>query len=112
MPLYQRVLTPDLPGLFFIGFIQTVGSNIPLVEHQSQWVGDLITGTVRLPDETAMLTWIEADQQALATRYVRSERHTMQVDFWRYVRAIRHERARKAHPGIVDRIAGPIRTRI
>jgi dimethylaniline monooxygenase (N-oxide forming) len=104
MPLYQRVLSPDLPGLFFIGFIQTVGSNIPLYEYQSQWVGDLITGAVVLPSDQQMREWIAADQRALAKRYIRSDRHTMQVDFWRYVRAMKEVRAIKANATIANRI--------
>ena len=49
MPLYLRVVPPDLPGLYFMGFIQTVGSGIPLTEYQAEWVGDLITGEVPMP---------------------------------------------------------------
>jgi dimethylaniline monooxygenase (N-oxide forming) len=94
MPLYQRVLTPELPGLFFIGFIQTVGSNIPLMELQSEWAADLITGAAVLPPEAEMARWIGADQAAMARRYVRSARHTMQVDFWRYAHALRQCRRR------------------
>jgi dimethylaniline monooxygenase (N-oxide forming) len=100
MPLYQRVLTPELPGVFFIGFIQTVGSNIPLVELQSEWVGDLITGSAVLPPEGEMAEWIAADQAAMAKRYVRSARHTMQVDFWRYARALKQCRKRTAEEPI------------
>lgn len=94
MPLYQRVLTPKLPGLFFVGFIQTVGSNIPLVEYQSEWVGDLMTGAASLPSEEKIERWIARDQAAMRKRYLRSERHTMQVDFWRYRRALRRCRKR------------------
>lgn len=94
MPLYQRVLTPELPGLFFIGFVQTVGSNIPLMEMQSQWAGDLITGACMLPPEAEIREWIAADQAAMARRYVRSARHTMQVDFWRYAHALEQCRRR------------------
>ncbi len=94
MPLYERVLTPELPGLFFIGFVQTVGSNIPLMEMQSEWAGDLITGACVLPPEAEIEEWIAADQAAMARRYVRSSRHTMQVDFWRYARALKHCRKR------------------
>jgi len=104
MPLYQRVLSPDLPGLYFIGFIQTVGSNIPLYEYQSQWVGDLITGAVVLPSDQQMRGWIANDQRALTKRYIRSDRHTMQVDFWRYVRAMKEVRANKPHATITDRV--------
>lgn len=89
MPLYERVLAPGLPGLFFIGFVQTVGSGIPLMEMQSEWAGDLITGTCVLPPEADMRRWIAEDQAALAKRYVRSSRHTIQVDYWRYRRALK-----------------------
>lgn len=108
MPLYQRVVHPKRPGLFFIGFIQTVGSSIALFEHQGQWVGDLITGAAVLPTEAEMTDWIARDQAALRTRYVRSERHTMQVDYWRYIRSMKQERARRPHPSIVDRVTAPL----
>ncbi len=106
MPLYQRVLTPELPGLFFIGFVQTVGSNIPLMEMQSEWVGDLITGSCALPSEAEMDEWIAADQAAMAKRYVRSARHTMQVDFWRYAHALKQCRKRTGEEptGILARL--------
>jgi hypothetical protein len=107
-PLYQRVVHPDLPGLYFIGFVQTLGSGIPLYEYQSLWVGDLLTGEAVLPPIEEMRTWIDADQRALARRYVRSERHTMQVDYWHYIRAMREQRARKAHPSVRDRLTRPI----
>ncbi len=41
-----RSFRPICPGLFFMGFIQTVGSGIPLTEYQAEWVGDLLTGRV------------------------------------------------------------------
>jgi dimethylaniline monooxygenase (N-oxide forming) len=104
MPLFQRVVPPDRPGLFFIGFIQTVGSGIPLYEHQAQWVGDVITGAAVLPSAADMRTWIEQDQEALARRYVRSERHTMQVDYWSYIRAMKEARATRPDPSVKDRV--------
>jgi hypothetical protein len=107
-PLFQRVVHPDLPGLYFIGFVQTLGSGIPLYEYQSQWVGDLLTGEAVLPPVPEMRAWIEADQRALARRYVRSERHTMQVDYWHYIRAMREQRARKAHPSVRQRLTRPL----
>jgi dimethylaniline monooxygenase (N-oxide forming) len=107
MPLYERVMTPKRPGLFFIGFIQAVGSGISLMEYQAEWVGDLLIGEAVLPSEREMDAWIADDQAALAKRYVRSQRHTMQVDYWRYRRAMKEARMRKAHPSLVDRITRP-----
>ena len=108
MPLYQRVLTPDRPGLFFVGFIQTVGANVPLFEYQAQWVGDLLTGAAVLPSVASMRRWIEQDARTLAERYVHSQRHTMQVDYWRYIRTMKQERARRARPSLLDRVTAPL----
>lgn len=110
MPLYQRVVAPERPGLLFVGFVQTVGANVALMEHQAHWVGDLLTGAVVLPSDADMQSWIAKDQQRLATRYVRSERHTMQVDYWPYIRALRLERTRTRRSSSLDalrrRLAG------
>jgi hypothetical protein len=92
MPLYLRIVPPDLPGLWFMGFIQTVGSGIPLTEYQALWVGDIIAGRLPMPDARVMRKWIAEDQAAMAKRYVRSERHTMQVDYWRYIRTMKQAR--------------------
>jgi hypothetical protein len=108
MPLYQRVVAPDRPGLFFIGFIQTVGAGIPLCEYQSQWIGDVLTGDAVLPSPAEMRDWIDRDQRSMARRYLRSERHTMQVDYWRYIRAMKQARARRSQPSLVDRLTGPL----
>ena len=105
MPLFQRAVAPDLPGLFFIGFMQTVGANIPLFEYQSAWIGDVLTGAAALPSVAQMKAWIDQDQAALAARYVRSERHTMQVDYWHYIRAMKEARAVKPHPSLTDRVS-------
>jgi dimethylaniline monooxygenase (N-oxide forming) len=97
LPLYQRVVAPERPGLYLIGFIQTVGASIALMEYQAEWVGDLLTGAAVLPSVEEMRDWIRRDRRAMAKRYLRSERHTMQVDYWRYIRAIDHERRRSGH---------------
>ena len=114
MPLYERVLTPELPGLFFIGFVQTVGSNIPLMEMQSEWAGDLITGACVRPPEAEIDEWIAADQAAMARRYVRSSRHTMQVDFWRYAHALKLCRRRTGDEpsGIAARLPRALSARL
>ena len=105
--LYQRVVPPHLPGLWFVGFIQVVGSGIALFEHQAQWVGDLIAGRCALPPARDMEAWLVRDAAALSKRYLRSTRHTIQVDYWRYIRALQHERRRRsddAPTGLLQRL--------
>jgi dimethylaniline monooxygenase (N-oxide forming) len=110
MPLYLRVVAPRRPGLYLLGFVQSIGANIALMEHQAEWVGDLLTGACELPPDAAMEAWIEADQRAMASRYVRSERHTIQVDYWRYIRAL--ERARRRGSAAGARSAATSATRV
>ena len=44
----------------------------------------------------------------MAKRYVRSDRHTRLVDYWRYIRSMKEERARKARPSLIDRVTAPL----
>lgn len=88
MALHHRVLTPERPGLYFVGLLQTLGSSISLMEPQAQWVGDLLTGAATLPADDALRRAIRTDQAALAKRFVHFERNPLQVDYWRYRRAL------------------------
>lgn len=94
--LYRRVAHPDLPGLYFIGLIQPLGAIMPLSELQSEWVADVIESKVPLPERPEMLHEIAAEQAAMRKRYVASKRHTIQVDYWPYMRQLREERKRRA----------------
>ena len=96
--LYRHVISPEVPGLFFIGLIQPWGAIFPLAEAQAAWVGDLIAGRCTLPARAAMLRAIDDDLAAMRRRYVASPRHTIQVDFHAYRALLRQERRRGARP--------------
>ena len=95
--LYRRVVHPDQEGLYFIGLVQPLGAIMPLAEAQSHLVADLLDGSARLPEPAAMHRDIEREWARMQKRYVRSERHTIQVDFHPHLRALR--RARKQTRG-------------
>ncbi|RMH22809.1 MAG: NAD(P)/FAD-dependent oxidoreductase [Acidobacteria bacterium] len=92
--LYLHVVPPAHPGLYFIGLIQPLGAVMPLAEEQSRWVAELLAGRCALPERAAMERRIDADLEAMRRRYVHSERHTIQVDFFPYRHALRSERRR------------------
>jgi cation diffusion facilitator CzcD-associated flavoprotein CzcO len=92
IPLYRRVVSPEHPGLYFIGLLQPLGAIMPIAEAQSEWVADLLEGRVALPSVERMGREIARDRAAMAKRYVSSKRHTIQVDFDPYMRSIRRER--------------------
>ena len=94
--LYRRVVSPRLPGLYFIGLVQPIGAVMPITEIQSQWVADLLQGSATLPSEQEMNREIARYSAATAKRYGRSARHAIQVDFLRYVREFSKERAGSA----------------
>jgi dimethylaniline monooxygenase (N-oxide forming) len=95
LPLYRRVVDPDHPGLYFIGLIQPLGAIMPLAEAQSEWIADVLEGRATLPTPKQMRKVIEREDRRMAKRYVRSTRHTIQVDFFPYLRTIRRERRRR-----------------
>jgi dimethylaniline monooxygenase (N-oxide forming) len=92
IPLYRRIVPPQLPGLYFIGLIQPIGAVMPLAEIQSEWVADLLQGTATLPPEQQMNREIARYTAATVRRYGASTRHTIQVDFLAYMREIARER--------------------
>ncbi len=92
IPLYKRVVSPEHPGLYFIGLLQPLGAIMPLAEAQSEWIADVLEGKAELPDAERMERYIARDREAMAKRYVASKRHTIQVDFEPYLRSLRRER--------------------
>ncbi len=91
--LFHRVVDPQHPGLYFTGLVQPLGAIMPLAEAQSEWIADLLDGTVTLPSEREMQAEIAAYHRALEKRYVRSKRHTIQVDFLEHLAELKKERA-------------------
>ncbi|MGZ4429646.1 MAG: flavin-containing monooxygenase [Nocardioidaceae bacterium] len=108
VPLYRRVVDPEHPGLFFIGLIQPLGAVMPLAELQSQWVADLIDGSVTLLDRAVMRRAIARDDRAMRRRYVASPRHTVEVDFWPYRRQLLRERRTRTTDGAGSGAAGRV----
>ena len=91
--LFHRVIDPDNPGLYFIGLVQPLGAIMPLAEAQSEWVADLLEGTAALPSVREMQEEIAAYHRTLRKRYVRSKRHTIQVDFLEHQAELKKARA-------------------
>ncbi|MBS1676841.1 MAG: NAD(P)-binding domain-containing protein [Actinobacteria bacterium] len=96
LPLFRRVVAVERPGLYFIGFIQPLGPIMPLAEAQAEWIADLLSGRAALPAPTAMRREIAAEEEKQRKRFVASKRHTVEVDFYPYLREIRRERKRAA----------------
>lgn len=94
--LYRNVVHPERPGLYFIGLVQPLGAVMPISEAQSEWVARLLAGRATLPDRATMERRIDADKRKMSERYVTSDRHTIQVDFYPYLEQVRKEASRTA----------------
>jgi dimethylaniline monooxygenase (N-oxide forming) len=91
--LFHRVVDPQHAGLYFIGLVQPLGAIMPLAEAQSEWIADLLEGAATLPSDTEMRREIDGYHRSLEKRYVKSKRHTIQVDFLEHLTELKDERA-------------------
>jgi cation diffusion facilitator CzcD-associated flavoprotein CzcO len=96
LPLFRRVVSVERPGLYFVGFVQPLGPIMPLAEAQVEWIADLLSGRARLPEPAAMQREIAVEEEKQRKRFVASKRHTVEVDFYPYLREIRRERKQAA----------------
>lgn len=96
LPLWRRTIHPDLPGLFFVGLLQPVGAVMPLAEAQSTWIADLVTSRYAPPPTDEVRTAMAREDAAYKKRFYASDRHTMEVDFDRYLWDLERERRRGA----------------
>jgi hypothetical protein len=116
--LFHRVFSVAHPSLAFVGLLQPLGAIMPLAEAQGCLLADYVRGAYRLPSRSRMLAAIRRQDAATRRRYVASPRHTIQVDFDRYLHELERERragARRARaagfaPSVPARAAAGGRT--
>jgi hypothetical protein len=90
-PLFLRVFHPEVEGVSFIGLAQPLGAIMPIAEAQARWVAAHLSGRYTLPPRTALRRRTERDHQRMRERFVRSPRHTMQIDFDEYLTELERE---------------------
>ncbi len=93
--LYNRVVHPMVPGLFFIGlFDVSGGSNIRMMDDQAEYIAAVASGAVRLPDEAGMKSAIAADHAWATKQFPDSPRYGLELDPRRYRKALARDYAR------------------
>ncbi|MCX6387790.1 MAG: hypothetical protein NTX07_03555 [Solirubrobacterales bacterium] len=91
LPLFRRVFKEDVPNVFFVGLLQPLGAVMPLSEAQGRWIASYLRGEYALPTRSEMDADIARERQEMFKRYVKSKRHTMQVDFEQYLHDLEKE---------------------
>jgi cation diffusion facilitator CzcD-associated flavoprotein CzcO len=92
-PLYKRILKPGVPDLFYMGLAQPLPTLVNFAEQQSKLVGAYLAGRYLPPDPAEMEQIIKADEDYYTGDYYNARRHTIQLDFDHYVRALKKELA-------------------
>jgi len=91
LALFLRCFHPEHPGLMFAGLAQPLGAIMPLVEAQGRLFAAYLSGDYELPDPDEMRRRTEREREYVRRRFVATRRHTMQVDFDRYLDDLRRE---------------------
>lgn len=93
--LYNRVVHPSVPGLFFVGYFDVSGgSNIRMMEDQSEYVAAIVAGRVTPPSPEGMLAAIGEDHAWAARQYPDRPRYGLELDPRYYRRRLAQDYAR------------------
>jgi dimethylaniline monooxygenase (N-oxide forming) len=84
VPLYQRIASPEWPGLYFIGLMNPTTALNQAYEHQSIWLREFILGNAALPSKDEMYSSIAEKQAFLRKFYKETLRHTLEEEHLRY----------------------------
>jgi dimethylaniline monooxygenase (N-oxide forming) len=91
LPLYLRCFHLEHRNLMFAGLCQPLGAIMPLVEAQGRLFARYLAGDYELPEPAEMRRRTEREREHVRRRFVATRRHTMQVDFDRYLADIDRE---------------------
>ncbi|HET6151738.1 MAG TPA: NAD(P)-binding domain-containing protein [Marmoricola sp.] len=84
-PLFKRMIKPGVDHLYYLGLAQSSPTIVNLAEQQSKLLARLLTGTYVLPSVEEQVRIMQADQAEHTAQYYEAPRHTIQIDFARYV---------------------------
>jgi len=94
VPLYRRAFHPRLRNLYFVGLFQPIGCVWPLADLQGQLIANHITGRYSLPAD--MEARIRDENETIARTFMDTPRHTIEVDYHPFRRALLREIPRDA----------------
>ncbi|RDI68794.1 flavin-containing monooxygenase [Nocardia pseudobrasiliensis] len=95
-PLFQLMMKPGVPDLFFMGLAQPLPTLVNFAEQQSKFVAAYLTGRYHLPAREEMDQAVREQEIRRTGRYYDSPRHTIQVEFQPYVQRMVKELERGA----------------
>jgi cation diffusion facilitator CzcD-associated flavoprotein CzcO len=97
LPLYRRIVPPDVGGLYFAGFVDAPGGLLPIVEAQGEWIAAVLTGRLRLPAPAQMRRAIQRAERRTRQRFPQESPDSIRCDPHAYRRLLESDlrRARR-----------------
>lgn len=89
MELYQRIVPPDWPGLYLLGFFNTDTALNWIFNHQSNWVRAIELEEAKLPDAEEMRVAIKQRKDWVGKFYRNTPRHHLEEESVPYVSALK-----------------------
>ena len=89
VPLYLKMLHAEIENLYFIGMFQPLGCIWPGAEQQSKLAALALTGEWQRPKNIQILCEREVSHPHM--KQINTSRHTITVDFHKFVREIKAE---------------------
>jgi len=85
LDLYMRIVPPDSPGLYFMGFFNTDTALNMVFEHQARWVREILLDNAQPPSAAVMRKAIARRAAWYAGQYKHSIRHSVEEEHVRYL---------------------------
>ena len=89
--LYKRIVPPEWPGLYFIGFIQPNTGLPRAFESQCRWLVEYVSGRSSLPTPKEMWADIAAKNTWVERTFHDSPRHQLEEEFTLYAAELRRD---------------------
>ena len=94
LPLFKRMMNPDIPNLFYMALAQPLPTLVNFAEQQSKLVAKYLVGEYLPPSPAEMRQVTAKDEETHLGQYYSAKRHTIQVDFGVYVADLMKEIAK------------------
>ncbi len=86
---YRRIIHPEWPGLYFIGFFNVSGgANISMMDVQSELLTAVVNGRAGLPSRQEMRADITTERRFMERRFPDAARYGLELDPVRYRKQI------------------------
>jgi hypothetical protein len=82
------MIPPDVQGLYFVGFFDTWGPNIPVMERQAEYLAAVATGRLDLSSPEAMRAGMAVERAWYARQFPDAPRYGLELDPRHYGRLL------------------------